>query len=43
LASEFTIPVDLPAGGTYYWQVRAWNTLGQFSTWSLKRSFKTAP
>ncbi|HEY5902840.1 MAG TPA: glycoside hydrolase domain-containing protein, partial [Anaerolineales bacterium] len=43
LASEFTIPVNLPAGGTYYWQVRAWNTLGQSSTWSPKRSFKTAP
>jgi hypothetical protein len=43
LTSQFTIPADLPAGGTYYWQVRALNNLGQFSSWSSRRSFKTAP
>jgi hypothetical protein len=40
--SEFTFPVDLPPNAKYYWQVRAFNTLGQYSAWSAKRSFRAA-
>jgi hypothetical protein len=40
--SEFTIPIDLPPNAKYYWQVRAFNTLGQYSAWSAKRAFRTA-
>jgi hypothetical protein len=40
--SEYTLPVDLPSNSKFYWQVRAYNTLGQASAWSLKRPFRTA-
>ncbi|MEW6239330.1 MAG: glycoside hydrolase domain-containing protein [Chloroflexota bacterium] len=40
--SEFTIPVELPPNAKYYWQVRAYNTLGQYSAWSAKRAFRAA-
>jgi predicted phage tail protein len=40
--SEFTLPVDLLPNSKYYWQVRAYNTLGQASAWSSKRALRTA-
>lgn len=40
--SEFTIPADLTPNAKYYWQVRAFNTLGQYSAWSVKRAFRTS-
>lgn len=40
--SEFTIPVDLTPNAKYYWQVRAFNTLGQYGAWSAKRAFRTS-
>ncbi|MGE5251088.1 MAG: glycoside hydrolase domain-containing protein [Bacteroidota bacterium] len=40
--SEFTPLSDLPAGTTFYWEVRAVNTLNQYSAWSEIRSFSTA-
>jgi glycoside hydrolase-like protein len=39
--SEFIIPADLQPDTRYYWQVRAYNTLNQFSPWSAKRVFRT--
>ena len=40
--SEFTIPLPLAPNGKYYWHVAAYNTLGQYSSWSLTRAFRTA-
>ena len=42
LLSEFTVPARLLPDTTYYWQARAFNTLGQYSSWSPKSSFRTA-
>jgi hypothetical protein len=41
-ASQFTPLADLAADSRYYWRVRAVNSLGQYSSWSAKRSFRTA-
>lgn len=32
----------LPTGAGYYWRVRAWNTAGEFSAWSVVRYVKIA-
>lgn len=40
--SEYTPVADLDPNATYYWRVRAFNTLGQYSAWSGVRSFRTA-
>ncbi|MBV6396821.1 MAG: hypothetical protein HFACDABA_02423 [Anaerolineales bacterium] len=32
----------LPTGAGYYWRVRAWNTAGEFSAWSVVRYVKVA-
>jgi CSLREA domain-containing protein len=39
--SSFTPGADLNSNTTYYWRVRAYNTLGQYSAWST-RNFRTA-
>jgi hypothetical protein len=43
-ASEYTIPDPdrLPPNTTFYWRVRSWNTLGEYSNWAASRSFRTA-
>ncbi len=40
--SEFTFPTDLTDNTTFYWRVRSFNSLGQYSSWSLTRTFRTA-
>ena len=40
--SEFTFPADLRDNTTFYWRVRSFNSLGQYSGWSLTRTFRTA-
>ncbi len=40
--SEFTFETDLPSNTTYYWRVRGLNTLGNSSSWSAVRTFRTA-
>jgi hypothetical protein len=40
--SQYTPPTSLDPNTTYYWRVRAHNTLGQHSSWSAVRSFRTA-
>ena len=42
LNSEFTPSSDLNENSRYYWRVRAFNTLGQFSPWSSTRYFREA-
>jgi hypothetical protein len=39
---EYTASPDLNPNTKYYWQVRAWNTLGHYSIWSTVRYFRTA-
>jgi len=39
-SSEFTLVSPLLQNTKYYWQVRAFNSIGQFSSWSLPRSFR---
>ncbi|GAB4546835.1 MAG: hypothetical protein Fur002_22250 [Anaerolineales bacterium] len=41
--SSLTIPAlsALPSNTTFYWKVRAYNNQGQYSAWSLTRSFRT--
>ncbi len=43
-ASSFTIPYadPLAPNATYYWHVRAFNTAGQYSSWSARWSFRAA-
>jgi hypothetical protein len=40
--SEFTVPVELAPNAKYFWRVRSFNTIGQYSTWSMVFSFRTA-
>lgn len=40
--SSYTPSTDLDSNTTYYWRVRAYNTLGQYSDWSNVRNFRTA-
>lgn len=40
--SEFVIPVALTPNSRYYWRVRAFNTLGQYTPWTTAWSFRTA-
>ncbi len=42
-ASSLTIQAAdaLPANATFYWKVRAYNDQGQYSAWSLTRTFRT--
>jgi predicted phage tail protein len=42
-AHEYTPVVNLAAGKTFTWKVRSWNTAGDSSSWSVTRSFRTAP
>jgi hypothetical protein len=39
--SIYTFSEILPDNATYYWRVRAYDTLGQYSSWSLVRTFRT--
>ena len=39
--SEFTTPALTP-NTKYYWRVRAYNSLGQYSNWSVARYFRAA-
>ncbi len=41
-ASEFVVPVELTPNTKYYWHVRAFNTLGQYTSWTSTWSFRTA-
>ncbi len=41
-ASSYTPPSRLASNTTYYWHVRAYNTGGEYSTWSTRWSFRTA-
>jgi hypothetical protein len=40
--SQFPLPAPLAPNARYYWQVRAFNTAGHFSSWSTTRYFNTA-
>ncbi len=40
--STYTTIVPLAPNSKYYWRVRAFNAAGQFSPWSIVRSFRTA-
>jgi VCBS repeat-containing protein len=42
LNSEFTPAVELSENTRYYWRVRSFNSLGQFSAWSSSRYFRQA-
>jgi hypothetical protein len=42
LASTYTLGSSLNPVTRYFWRVRAFNSLGHFTSWSLARSFKTA-
>ncbi len=39
--SEYTPSVNLTASKTYYWRVRTYNTLGEYSVWSSLGTFMT--
>jgi len=39
--SEFTVPSNLDPNTKYYWRVRAYNTDGEYSSWSAVRYFRT--
>jgi hypothetical protein len=39
--SEYTPTTDLNPNTKYYWRVRAFNTAGEYSGWSLTRTFRT--
>jgi hypothetical protein len=39
-SSFYAQPTSLTTGTTYYWRVRTYNTLGQYSKWSSVFSFK---
>ena len=40
--SSYIPDTDLAANTKFYWRVRAYNTLGQYGSWSLVRYFRTA-
>lgn len=42
LTSTYTPGSSLNPATQYFWRVRAFNSLGHFTSWSLARSFKTA-
>jgi hypothetical protein len=39
---EYTLVTDLNPNTWYYWRVRSFNTAGEYSAWSLVRTFRTA-
>jgi hypothetical protein len=41
-AHQFTPTTDLNPNTKYYWRVRSSNSVGQYSSWSLVRTFRTA-
>jgi len=43
LTSDYDVPGPLIAGTLYYWRTHAVNVSGSISSWSLVRSFRTAP
>jgi len=42
LNSEYTLPVELDPNTTYYWRVRAFDTMGAYSGWSKIWRLRTA-
>jgi hypothetical protein len=42
LVHEYTPPADLNPNTTYYWRARSYNADGEYSAWSLVRTFRTA-
>jgi hypothetical protein len=40
--SEYVTDADLTANTTFYWRVRAYNTDGEYSGWSVVRTLRTA-
>jgi hypothetical protein len=42
LVHETTPVTDLNANTKYYWRVRSYNVAGEYSAWSLVRTFRTA-
>ena len=40
--SEFTPLEDLPSNTRYYWRVRAFDVMGEYSNWSSARNFRPA-
>jgi M6 family metalloprotease-like protein len=42
LVHEATPVTDLTANTKYYWRVRSYNAAGEYSTWSLVRTLRTA-
>jgi chitodextrinase len=42
LVHEYTPVTDLTPNTKYYWRVRAYNLAGEYSAWSLVRTFRTA-
>jgi hypothetical protein len=41
--TSYTALFDLTGNRTYYWRVRAFNTIGDYGAWSSVRTFKTLP
>ena len=41
-ASELVLSSSLPSNSTYYWRVSAYNSNGEYSSWSAIRSFRTS-
>jgi len=39
---QYVVPFNLTANTRYYWHVRAWNSAGDYSTWSVTRGFLMA-
>jgi len=39
---EWTLTTDLDPNTKHYWRVRSFNTLSEYSAWSLVRTFRTA-
>lgn len=42
VTSDFTVPVNLHSDTKYYWRVRAFNTVGQYSSWGGTWYFRAA-
>jgi hypothetical protein len=42
MVHEYTLGTDLNANTKYYWRVRSYNAAGEYSAWSLVRTFRTA-
>jgi len=42
LVHEYTPVTDLNPNTKYYWRVRSYNAAGEYSAWSLVRTFRTA-